>query len=254
MVTAERAAPALEVRDLAVRYGSRSVLSGVSFGLQRGEVAALVGPNGAGKSTLYKAVVGLVAHDGVVAIHGTACHHRSPRWNAAYLPQRIEADLDFPITVGQAVLAGRRRFLRARRWARTEDRDAVHAALARVGLDGFASRPIGSLSGGELQRAYLARALAQDADVLLLDEALSGVDGPGTRAMLHLLHDLAGSGATVLVATHDLALARRRFDRCLTLNGRLIGDGPPGRTLDGERLEAVFGSHLDPDHALEVVA
>ncbi len=245
---------ALALDEVTVRYGTRVAVERASFAVARGEVVALIGPNGAGKSSLYKAILGLVAHDGVVTMHGTACHHRTDRWNVAYLPQRADVDLDFPITVAEVVLAGRRRLLRARRWPRTEDRAAVDDALARVGLPAFGRRPIGALSGGELQRVYLARALAQEADVLLLDEALAGVDRPGTRALLDLLDELAADGAAVLVATHDLALARRRFERCLALNRRLVADGPAALTLHETQLEAVFGSAGEPGPALEGVA
>jgi ABC-type Mn2+/Zn2+ transport system ATPase subunit len=238
--------PALVVRSLSVRYGATAVLGGVSFALGRGEVVALVGPNGAGKSTLYRALVGLVAHDGEVAMHGRTCHHRSSRVQAAYVPQSSDVDLSFPITVGEVVAAGRRRFLRARRFARPSDLAAVSDALDRVGLAGFGARAIGALSGGELQRVYLARALAQDADILLLDESFSGVDEPGTAALLGLLDELAADGASVLVATHDLALARRRFDRALALNGRLVADGHPRVVLDDPCLEATFGSLVLP--------
>jgi ABC-type Mn2+/Zn2+ transport system ATPase subunit len=235
-------ASALDVRGLTVRYRDVPVLADVSFALPPGEVVALIGPNGAGKSTLYRALVGLVPHDGEVVMHGVPCHRRSARTRAAYIPQRSDVDLDFPITVGEVVLAGRRRFLRARRFARPEDRVAVGEALDRVGLPGVQRRPIGSLSGGELQRVYMARALAQQADILLLDEALSGIDRPGTRDLLALFDRLAADGVTILVATHDLALARRRFRRCLALNRRLVADGPPMAALAGRRLEAVFGS------------
>jgi ABC-type Mn2+/Zn2+ transport system ATPase subunit len=235
-------ASALEVRGLTVRYGGVPVVVDVSFALERGQVVALVGPNGAGKSTLYRALVGLAPHDGEVVMHGVPCYRRGARGRAAYIPQRSDVDLDFPITVGEVVLAGRRRFLRARRFARKADREAVRDALERVGFTGEERRPIGALSGGELQRVYLARALAEEADILLLDEALSGVDRPGTAEMLALFDRLAAGGATILVATHDLALARRRFGRCLALNRRLVADGPPMGALDGVRLEAVFGS------------
>ena len=242
MPSDDDAPPALEARHLGVRFGTEPVVVDVSFVLEPGEVVALVGPNGAGKSTLYRALAGLVPHDGEVVVHGTPCTQRSQRAQVAYVPQRNDVDLTFPITVREVVMAGRRRFLRARRFARPADHDAVADALARVGLEGLERRPIGALSGGELQRVYLARALAQEADVLLLDESLSGVDRPNTKELLSLFDRLAAAGAALLVATHDLSLSRRRFRRCLALNRRLVSDGPPTMALDGGRLEAVFGS------------
>jgi ABC-type Mn2+/Zn2+ transport system ATPase subunit len=237
------AAPAaLVVSGLGVRYSRQAALRDVDFTLQRGEVVAVVGPNGAGKSTLFRSVVGLLPHAGTVTLHGTHCHHRRHRLNAAYLPQRSDLDLDFPITVAEVVAMGRRRFLPLGRRPREVDRRAVADALALVDLPDLGRRPIGSLSGGELQRVFVARAIAQEADVLLLDEALSGVDEPATADILDLLDALARQGAAVLISTHDLALARRRFDRCLALNRRLVADGPPQTCLEGALLEATFGS------------
>jgi ABC-type Mn2+/Zn2+ transport system ATPase subunit len=236
------APPALTVSGLTIRYGERTALAGVDVAVGQGEVVAVVGPNGAGKSSLFKAIVGLVAHEGGVTLHGRPCHHRRHRLEAAYLPQRADIDLGFPVTVGDVVLMGRRRFVRRGRRPGAHDRAAVAGALRRVRLAGFEGRPIGAVSGGELQRVLLARALTQEADVLLLDEALSGVDQPATAAMLELLDELAADGAAVLVSTHDLALARRRFARCLALNGRVVADGDPHVCLDGPNLEATFGS------------
>lgn len=239
---------ALTVSRLSVRYGQqREALTGVDFTIQRGEVVAVVGPNGAGKSTLFRSIVGLLPHAGTVTLHGTDCHHRRHRLHAAYLPQRADLDLGFPVTVDEVVMMGRRRFLGLGRRPRAVDRRTVAEALILVDLPDTGRRPIGSLSGGELQRVFVARALAQEADVLLLDEALSGVDEPATADILDLLDALADRGAAVLISTHDLALARRRFRRCLALNRRLVADGAPAACLDGTLLEATFGSGVaDP--------
>jgi ABC-type Mn2+/Zn2+ transport system ATPase subunit len=242
-------APALRACGVGVRYGERTVLRDVSFEVWPGEVVAVIGPNGSGKSSLFKALVGLVSHAGCVEIHGRECHHRTHRLGAAYIPQRADVDLAFPITVREMVALGRRPFRRWHRRATPADHDAVDGALDRVGLVGFGRRPLGTLSGGELQRAFLARAIAQEAEVLLLDEALSGVDQPRTEAMLMLLDGLARDGTTVLIATHDLALTRRRFGRCLAVNGRLVADGVPSRCLEGAPLEATFGTGLIPSEA-----
>ncbi len=235
------AAP-LEVHDLGVRYGQQRALFDVSFRVGRGELIAVIGPNGAGKSTLFKAICGLVNHEGVVEVNGVHCHDHTDRMDLAYIPQRNDSDLNFPITVGELVLAGRRRFHRWYQRPDAEDRERAADALHRVRLDGLADRALTELSGGQLQRAYVARALAQEASVVLLDEALSGVDQPTTQELIDVFASLAADGTTVLVATHDLALARRRFGRCLAVNGTLRADGAPGDVLSIEVLEATFGS------------
>jgi manganese/iron transport system ATP-binding protein len=237
-----RDAAILEVDSLGVQYGTTRVLYDVSFSVQRGELIGVIGPNGAGKSTLFKAVCGLVNHTGNVEVNGVHCHHRTDRMDIAYIPQRNEADLTFPITVGELVMAGRRRF---RRWytrPTAPDKSLASAALAKVGLGRFGSRSLNELSGGQLQRAYLARALTQQASVVLLDEALSGVDQPTTTELFDVFAELAADGTTILVATHDLALARRRFPRCIAVNGTVRGDGPPDAVLAADVLDATFGT------------
>lgn len=239
-------APVLAVRDLSVRYPDGHVaLRDTGFDVGAGELVAVVGPNGAGKSTLFRAVTGLLPHGGTVELGGVHCHHRRDRMGAAYIPQRADLDPAFPITVGQLVVGGRRRFLTFGRRPGPAHRAAALAAMERVGVDRLADRPLSTLSGGQAQRAFLARALAQEAHVLLLDECLSGVDQPRTEQLLDLFTSLRDAGTTLLVATHDLALARRRFDRCLAINGRLVADGFPSAVLDGRVLEELFGSdHL----------
>ena len=234
----------LSVDGLGVAYGDVVALRDVTFDVGAGELIAVIGPNGAGKSSMFRAIVGLVPHAGAVALSGAHCHHQRDRMCAAYIPQRSDLDMGFPITVGDLVLSGRRRFVPFGRRPRQADRDAALGCMRRVGVDDLADRPIGTLSGGQAQRAFLARALAQEAHVLLLDEALSGVDQPRTEQLLDVFHALRDDGVTLLVATHDLALARRRFDRCLAINRGLVADGDP-RTVLGEReLDAVFGSAL----------
>jgi ABC-type Mn2+/Zn2+ transport system ATPase subunit len=232
----------LEVIDLGVSYDGRTVLEGVSFAVGRGELIGVIGPNGAGKSTLFKAICGLVNHTGEVEVNGVHCHSRTDRMDIAYIPQRSNNDITFPITVGELVLAGRRRF---HRWyARPSERDRSEATrlLELVDLAGMDDRSLNQLSSGQLQRAYVARALAQEASVLMLDESLSGVDEPSTAELFNVFERLADQGSTLLIATHDLALARRRFSRCLAVNGRLLGDGPPEVVLSSDVLDRTFGS------------
>jgi ABC-type Mn2+/Zn2+ transport system ATPase subunit len=234
--------PVLHVEGLGVNYGRQTALHDVTFTVGRGEMIAVIGPNGAGKSTMFKAICGLVNHEGEVEVNGVHCHDRTDRMDLAYIPQRSDADLHFPITVGELVLAGRRRFRRW--WARPSavDLDVATDALTRVQLAGTERRSLSELSGGQLQRAYVARALAQQASVVLLDEALSGVDQPTTTELLDVFDELAREGTTLLIATHDLALARRRFSRCLAVNGTIRADGAPQQVLTVDVLESTFGS------------
>lgn len=214
-------APALEVRHLSVSYPGHRALSGVNACVPVGAQVALVGPNGAGKSSLLKAVAGLVpVQRGHVRVYGHpvgACHHR-----VAYLPQRGDLDWRFPVSVERLVMTGRYVHLGWFRRPRRGDREVVREALARVGLAGLAGRQIGRLSGGQQQRTLLARALAQEADLFLLDEPFNAVDAATRAALLALLGDLKAQGKTLLVATHDVDTLARDFDDVLQLlEGRL---------------------------------
>lgn len=229
----------LRAADVSVSYGDTVAVSPSSFSVNAGELIAVVGPNGAGKSTLFKALAGFIDHQGDVVVHGEHCHHLE-RQAIAYIPQQSDVDLRFPITVSEVVLAGRRRFQGKRFSARAQDRDIVASCLGQVDMAGTEKRSLSTLSGGQVQRVLLARALAQQADVLLLDEALSGVDAMHTADLISLFAELCSHGTSVLVSTHDLGLVRSQFSRCLTLNGGLVGDGTPEVELSGHKLEAVF--------------
>jgi len=217
----------LQAIDLAVSYGDTKALSSSSFAIGAGELVAVVGPNGAGKSTLFKALAGFVDHDGDVVV-------------IAYIPQQADLDLRFPLSVSEVVMAGRRRFHGRRMRVRSEDTARVATCLSQVDLAGMESRSLSTLSGGQVQRVLLARALAQEADVLLLDEALSGVDTRHTEELIALFADLCARGTSILVSTHDLGLVRSRFTRCLAVNGRVRGDGAPSTELEGRKLDALF--------------
>jgi ABC-type Mn2+/Zn2+ transport system ATPase subunit len=230
---------AIRAHHLDVRYGATVALQDVSVAVDPGELVALVGPNGAGKSSLLRALLGLIPYDGDVVLHGRPCR-RGARTNVAFVAQRHDVDAGFPITVGQLVASGRRPFRRTGRRPGATDRHAVAGALARVGLDGLERRPIGTLSGGQLQRGFLARALAQEASVLLLDEPLAGLDAASAAALLDLLADLCDDGAAALVCMHDLALVRARFARCVALQRTVVGDGSPDDVLGAEGLERLL--------------
>jgi ABC-type Mn2+/Zn2+ transport system ATPase subunit len=231
-------APALEVCDLNVEYpGTRRLaLNHVSLRVPSSARVALVGPNGAGKSTLLKAVAGLLPiRQGTAAIYGNpigACHHR-----VAYLPQRGEIDWRFPVSLRKLVLTGRYVHLGWLRRPSANDWAIADTMIEQLGLSDLADRQIGQLSGGQQQRALLARALAQEADLLLLDEPLNAVDA-ATRAIIsEVLNGLQGQGKTVIVATHDLGRLESDFDSALYLSEGAEVPPPPG-AFTGMKVEA----------------
>jgi len=232
--------PALSVRHLSVAYGVRPALWDVDAAFPRGAMSAVVGPNGSGKSTLLKAALGLVAAEsGHVLVMGRPL--REARRDVAYVPQRDTVDWDFPITVREVVEMGRHP---RRGWFRRltgEDREHVDAALERVGMRGLAGRQIGRLSGGQRQRAFVARALAQRADLLVLDEPFAGIDARTEAALLEVLTDLRDAGTSVVMVHHDLQTVRDVVDHALLLNVRVIAEGPPAEVLAPENLRRAYG-------------
>ncbi len=237
-------APAhLVVEGLSVAYGSRSVLSDISFQVPQGTRVAVVGPNGAGKSTLFKAMVGLVpVRAGQVLVHGVPFGQHQDC--VAYVPQREEVDWRFPVTVMDVVMMGRYGRLGWLRRPAAVDREIVARALDQMNIGPFAGRPIGELSGGQQQRAFLARALAQEPHILLMDEPFTGVDITTQEATLTFLDALRARQVTVLVSTHDLTLAAERFDQVLLLNRSLISYGPAALAFRPDSLSKAFGSQV----------
>lgn len=231
--------PALQVRGLGVTYGATVAARDVWLAADPGELVALVGPNGAGKSSVLHAILGHIAHSGDVVLHGRSCGRRR-RTDVAFVAQRQTVELEFPITVAQVVACGRRPFQRFGRGPGREDRQAVARALSQVGMDGLERRPIGELSGGQAQRVFIARAIAQQADVLLLDEPLTGVDAPTAQSLLELFGVLCDAGAAIVVTSHDLGLVRARFERCIALNETVVADGDPRDVLGPAGLERMF--------------
>jgi ABC-type Mn2+/Zn2+ transport system ATPase subunit len=233
----------LELREVSVFYGERAALDSVTLTIPHGAQVAVVGPNGAGKSTLFKAMMGLApVRTGQILIHGRPpSEYRDP---VAYVPQREEVDWRFPVTVGDVVAMGRYRRGRWLRRLSPADRDIVRQSLDRLGIVDLAQRPIGELSGGQQQRVFLARALAQEPHVLLLDEPFTGVDISTREATLDLLSSLKALSVTVLVSTHDLDLASGRFDQVVLLNRCLISAGSPEEVFTQEHLQAAFGGQM----------
>lgn len=239
--------PAVRMDGVNVRFGEAAVLQDVSFELVSGCFLAVVGPNGAGKSTLVKVALGLIVPDrGSAALFGHAAGARPER--VGYVPQLKTFDRTFPATALELVVTGLRRGWPAR--VRPGERDVARAALTRVGAEHLEQRQLSGLSGGELQRAYLARALARGPSLVLLDEPATGVDFLAEHDLYDLLERYqADTGATVVMVTHDLAAARYHADRVLVLNRRVHGYGPPDEVLCEACLERAFG-HLGHHHAL----
>ncbi len=234
--------PAVEVRELRISRNGQPVLENVNFSLGRGEALAIAGPNGAGKTTLLAAIAGLVRpSSGVVRIFG---HPPGRHLCLGYLPQRSQAEWNFPATVLDVVLMGRVGRAGLLRRFTLEDRRKAQEALHQVGLESLASRRIRELSGGEQQRMLIARALAQEAQILLLDEPLAGLDVPAQEGLLGLLKELAGQGLTILVALHELDLVARYFSRVLLLRTRPVALGDPAKVLTAETLHVAYGAAL----------
>ena len=232
--------PYLVIEDATVSYNGRPALDAVTMNVPHGAQVAIVGPNGAGKSTLFKALVGLLPlGGGHVLLHG-----RAPGSQAdpiAYVPQREEIDWSFPVTVSDVVMMGRYGRLGWLRRPQAADRDVVARCLDELGIAALAGRAIGELSGGQQQRVFLARALAQEPHVLLLDEPFTGVDVNAKETILGLLERLREQHITVLVSTHDMQTAAQRFELVALLNGRLIAYGPPPEVFTPAHLSEAFG-------------
>ncbi len=231
-----------DAADVTVSYGAQDALRNLSFTLKKGEQVAVVGPNGAGKSTLFKLIVGeLAPTSGRATLHGS---DPAEHLCVAYVPQRQSVDWNFPVTVEDVVMMGRTAKIGLFRWARQHDRDIVQQSLERVNATHLAKKQIGELSGGQQQRVFIARALAQEAELLLLDEPLAGLDLPSQEQVFEVLDNVTDSGITAIVATHDLNMAARRFDKILLLNGRLIALGRPEEVLTADNLVVAYGGHL----------
>jgi len=235
-------APPVQVDGVSLAYDGVTALRDISFNLATGARVAVVGPNGAGKSTLFKIMVGVLRPTtGAVRIYGG-----SPGGHVciAYVPQRSQVDWSFPVSVADVVMMGRIRAMGLFRWPTPEDWRRVDEALHRVGMLDLRGRQIGELSGGQQQRVFLAQALAQGAELVLLDEPLSGLDVPSQEAIFSILDELRTSGVTTLVATHDLNLAAERFDQILLLNRLLVALGPPSAVFTRPLLMEAYGGHM----------
>jgi manganese/iron transport system ATP-binding protein len=243
---AEAPPPALVVRDVSVRYpNGHAALRHVTFDLAFGSICGLVGVNGSGKSTLFKAIMGFVAPaTGEVRIDGGGVAEAVRANRIAYVPQSEEIDWTFPVLVDDVVMMGRYGRMGFLRRPNPADRAAVTDALVRVGMTEFRRRQIGELSGGQRKRVFLARALAQDAQIVLLDEPFTGVDVKTEQAIVDLMRELRTQGRLLLVSTHNLGSVPEYCDHVVLINRRLIAAGPTAQTFTQANLEAAFGGVL----------
>ena len=234
---------AIHLDGATVGYNGQPVLRDVTLDVTRGLRLAVLGPNGAGKSTLFKAIMGLLPlRSGHILIHGEPPRQRDT--HVAYVPQREDIDVRFPVSVRDVVMMGRYGRIGWLKRAGRADQQAVEQALQQLDILALADKPIGELSGGQMQRAFLARALAQEADILLLDEPFTGVDTTTEEAVFALLDDLKRRGVTVLLATHDLDKALSHFDDLLLVNGTVIACGCAEDIFKPEILRRAFGAQI----------
>ncbi len=240
---------AIDIRGLTMAYGEELILPGVDLSIPLGSRFAILGPNGAGKSTLLKAILGLVAPQA-----GRVRFPQAPQLSAdsakanglvAYVPQRASVDWHFPATAMDVVSMGR---FGARRWYQRlsrQDRERAAAALEAVGLTRFADHALGALSGGQAQRVFLARAIAQDAQIFLLDEPLTGIDAPSQDIIIDQLHQLNAQGKTVVAVHHDLKTAGDIFSHGALLNRGLVASGLIQDVCSPQALASAFGLPID---------
>jgi ABC-type Mn2+/Zn2+ transport system ATPase subunit len=235
--------PAVRLRGVSAGYGDRVALEGIDLDVPTGSLLAVVGPNGAGKSTLLKVMAGLLRPGaGSVEILGARPGREAHR--IAYVPQAEAVDWEFPVTVGEVVMMGRVPRIGVLRNPSAVDRAAVARAIATVKMEAAIDRRIGALSGGQRRRVFLARALASEPDLYLLDEPVTGVDAVTQEDLMDVLEAEARAGKTVVATTHDLACAAERFQQAALINRRLVAVGPANLILDRQLLAETYGGHV----------
>lgn len=234
--------PILELKDVSVRFNGILALDDISFELRKGERVAIIGPNGAGKSTLFDVISGVRSPtQGQVDVYGNA---PGEHICIAYVPQRSQVDWQFPVNVADVVMMGRIRKLGLFRWPKRQDWDYVHESLELVGIAHLAKRQIGELSGGQQQRVFIARALAQEAELMLMDEPLTGLDVRSQEDIFAVLGKLRQRQVTIMVATHDLNLAAEQFDRLMLLNQQMFGFGQASEVFTPELLSQAYSGQM----------
>jgi manganese/iron transport system ATP-binding protein len=234
--------PIVALNDVSVRYNGKVALDQVNFDLTSGEQVAVVGPNGAGKSTLFKVIAGVLQPSrGRVNVYG---YGPGGHICIAYVPQRSQVDWSFPVTVADVVMMGRVGRMGLFKRPKKTDWAYVRECLDVVGMEPLAKRQIGELSGGQQQRVFIARALAQEAELMLMDEPLTGLDVTSLEQIFAILAQLRARGVTLMIATHDLNLAAERFDRVMLLNRKLLGIGQPETVFTPDKLMVAYGGQM----------
>jgi manganese/zinc/iron transport system ATP- binding protein len=234
---------ALEVHDLTVSFDRKPVLWNIDLFIPQGKLVGIIGPNGAGKSTLIKSAMGLLPlSSGYVKLFDRSIDE--VRKIVSYVPQRESVDWDFPASVLDVVMMGRYGNLGLFKGLRKADREAAMDCLAKVGMENYAGRQISQLSGGQQQRTFLARALAQQAQIYFMDEPFAGVDAATEKTIIDLLKDMTRNGNTVLVVHHDIQTVSQYFDWVIMLNTRLVACGPTAETFNTDNLRATYGGKL----------
>ncbi|KGX87315.1 metal ABC transporter ATP-binding protein [Pontibacillus litoralis] len=234
---------ALQVNNISVTYEKQPVLEGVQFNIPEGTLTGIIGPNGAGKSTLIKAILHLIPRlSGEVTVYGKP--YKQQRKLIGYVPQRSEVDWDFPTNALDVVLMGRYGHIGMFKRPNKKEVQFAYECLEKVGMKAFANRQISQLSGGQQQRVFLARALAQDAQIYFMDEPFAGVDAATEKAIMKLLQEWKEQGKTVLVVHHDLQTVRDYFDNCLLLNKKPIECGPTEKVFTLNNLEKTYGGAI----------
>lgn len=235
--------PILEIHDLTVSYDRKPVLWDIDLTLPTGKLVGIVGPNGAGKSTLIKSVMGLTPNSsGYVKLFDQDL--KEVRDRISYVPQRESVDWDFPASAFDVVLMGRYGKLGLFKRPRKADKEIAMDSLRKVGMDAYAHRQISQLSGGQQQRVFLARALAQQADLYFMDEPFAGVDAATEKAIISILREMSNKGKTVIVVHHDLQSVTEYFDWVILLNMRLVASGPVNEVFTTSLLQETYGGKL----------
>ncbi|MDT2830326.1 metal ABC transporter ATP-binding protein [Vagococcus carniphilus] len=233
----------IDVTNITVAYQHKKAIENVSASIEPGKITGIIGPNGAGKSTLLKAIIGLIKTEtGQVSVNGQSID--AIRKNIAYVEQRSAIDLTFPIKVDETVLLGTFPNLGLFRRPKKEQKEKVIESLKKVKMEDFAKRQIGNLSGGQLQRVFIARALAQEADIIFLDEPFVGIDMVSEKVIVDLLKQLRDEGKTIVIVHHDLHKTREYFDNLIILNKKLVAEGSVETTFVTKNIQAAYGDSM----------